>query len=241
MRPITVVVTVSLAIGVAGFVLSLACLTDTGTVSRLITGGGFLLTAASLAAALAIFDRQGRQAEKDRRELNDELATLRDLSGELREQADRHGELLGQLNDKVDAFLPEEVHRVANDQAAAQGDEGATSETEAKGAVPPDVLVSMGVSAQDSSRVAAYAGKNIPMRPLSALYAHLTSATTPRDVEGGAEYLSPDEMFGYRVRGKGPHFWYISTPDAPGSGRSPEGRRTRTLWRISHTGVVTPV
>ncbi len=100
------------------------------------------------------------------------------------------------------------------------------SEEDTKGAVPKDVLVRIGVHADDRSRIAAYTGANIPMRPLAALYKHLKSTTGTPGVEGGADYLSADALLGYRAKGKGPRFWFVSTPDAPGQVEAPAADAT---------------
>lgn len=231
-HPATRPASVALAlIGVVGLSVSLSPLYDAGFAASAVAGVGFLLTAGALSAAILIFDRQGQQARQSQMDVSKRFDTV---------------------DERLGGLIPDEAHKVATDaevtrkeEASSSGDQGTVTAQEATQGdsvreLSPDLLAAVGVSAEDIGDVAAYAGEDIPLRPLEALYSHLKRVS--HDVEGGVDYLSPRNLLGYRVRGRGPRFWYISTPDAPGPGRRPENRRTRTLWRISFiTGEVTAV
>ena len=238
---------VAALVGLAGLLVSLSEIRDPAFGTRAVAGVGFLVTALSLAAAVAIYERQGRQSRQANDEVNHELGVIRGIAVELGVQADRHATLLGQLHTKFDSVVPDEMRRVAAfagksaqpiEPRGGEGDGSEPDERDLEGAFPNDLLETMGVSQEDSSKVAAYVGSDIPLKPLTALHQHLIANEEERQVEGGADRLRPDDLVGYRVRGKGPRFWFISTPDSPGSGRNPEARRKRTLWRVSHTGHV---
>lgn len=200
--------------------------------------GGILVTAFSLAVALLIFDRQGRQAAVDKHEVKEELGRLESVTARLEQHARGHTEALSDIDAKLDRqFVPAEMEKVAGDRkrdATDETDETDESSEPAGAEVPATVLTEIGVDSETAGKVAVYAGDAIPLRTLSALYNHLsTDEASARALEGPVAKLVPAALMAYRERGRGPRFWYVSTPDSPGPGRDPDSRRTRTLWRIS--------
>lgn len=200
-------------------------------------------------------DAQGERAQRTATELTQGLQGLEQLSTKIRETLAAHGEELQRQSSLLEGLSQEdrsialaEITAVAQAGAAEDTDPCSQGEAEAKAEfseelpeVPSKTVSAMGVSQEDAEKVAPFEGHQIPLRPLAALFEFLEGVDY--QVPGGKGRLTPGDLWGYRVRGKGPRFWFISTPDAVGrSGRvSADYVQTRTLWKVSYTGAVEAV